>query len=109
MNAFQWLALDLEWNTWKALVKKFFTVSADWNSVAWTWNKQRCSIKEASGKTSQNAQLKTRSSLPMVFCQKIILKILAKFRRSIFSGVSFLIKLQAEDLKLSQAFTEDVL
>ena len=44
-----------------------------------------------------------------VFCQKKFLKVLQNSQIKIFAGVSFLIKLQAGILKLSEAATADVL
>ena len=41
--------------------------------------------------------------------EKIFLKILQNSQKNIFSGVYFLIKLQAENLKPSEAATGDVL
>ena len=51
----------------------------------------------------------TRSSYPEGFCQKIFLKILQNSQKNIFGRVSFLIKLQAGNLKLSEAATRVVL
>ena len=51
----------------------------------------------------------TRSSHPEVFCKKMFLKILQISQKNVFAGVSFLIKLQAGNLKLSEAATGDVL
>ena len=71
---------------------------------------QRCSIKEVFWKTSQNSQINTRSTHPEVFCQKMFLKLLQNSQNNIFSGVRFLIKLQAaRNLKLSEAATGEVL
>ena len=53
--------------------------------------------------------MSTRSSHPEVFYQNLFLKILQNSQKTIFAGVSFLIKLQAENLKLSEAATGDVL
>ena len=54
-------------------------------------------------KTYQNLQKKnTRSSHPEVLWQKIFLQILQNLQKNIFSGFSFLIKLQAGNLKLSE-------
>ena len=50
----------------------------------------------------------TRSSHPDKFCQKVFLKSLQK-KKNIFAGVSFLMKLQIGNLKLSEAATGDVL
>ena len=54
-------------------------------------------------------QVKTRSSHPEVFCKKMFLKILKFTQKNVFAGVSFLIKLQAGNLKLSEAATGNVL
>ena len=70
---------------------------------------QRCSIKEVIWKTSQDSQINTKSSLPKVFCQKIFLTILQNSKKNVFAGVSFLIRLQAGNLKLPEAATGDVL
>ena len=69
----------------------------------------RRSIKEVFWKTSQNSHINTRGSHPKVSCQKTFLKILQNSRKNIFSRFSFLIKLQAGNLKLSEAATGDVL
>ena len=60
-------------------------------------------------KNSQNSQISTRSSHLEVFCQKMFLKILQNSQIRIFASVSFLIKLQAGNLKMSEAATGDVL
>ena len=44
-----------------------------------------------------------------MFCQKIILNILQNSQKNIYAGVSFLIKLQAGNLKMSEAATGDLL
>ena len=41
-------------------------------------------------------------------CKKMFLKILQISQKNVFARVSFLIKLQAENLKLSEAATENV-
>ena len=43
-----------------------------------------------------------------MFCQKIFLKTLQNSQKNIFTGIYFLIKLQAENLKLPEAATKDV-
>ena len=43
-----------------------------------------------------------------MFCQKMLLKILQNSQKNIFTGISFLTKLQAGSLKLSGAATGDV-
>ena len=43
-----------------------------------------------------------------MFCQKMFLKILQNSQKNFFTGISFLIKLQAGSLKLSEAATGDV-
>ena len=53
-------------------------------------------------------QVNTRSSHSEVFCKKI-LKILQNSQKNVFAGVPFLIKLQAGNLKLSEAAVGDVL
>ena len=58
-------------------------------------------------KTSQNSQINTRSSHPEVFCEMIFLKILQNSQKNFFAGISFLIKLLAGILKLSQAATRN--
>ena len=44
-----------------------------------------------------------------MFCQKMILNILQNSEENVYAGVSFLIKLQAGNLKMSEAATEDLL
>ena len=51
----------------------------------------------------------TRSSHPEVFCKKMFLKILQISQKIVFAGVPFIIKLQAGNLKLSEAATGSVL
>ena len=65
----------------------------------------RCSIKEVFWKTSQNSQINTRSR-GALSKEKMFLKILQKSQKN---GVSFYIKLQAGNLKPSEAVTGDVL
>ena len=60
-------------------------------------------------KISQNSHLNTRRSHPEVFCQKMFLRILYNLQKNIFVRVSFLIKLQPGNLKLSQAAIGDAL
>ena len=60
-------------------------------------------------KASQNSQINTRSSYLELFYQKMFLKILQNSQKIIFAGVSFLIKLQAGNLNLSEVATGDVL
>ena len=43
-----------------------------------------------------------------MLCQKMLLKILQNSQKNIFAGISFLSKLQAGNLKLSEAATGDV-
>ena len=54
-------------------------------------------------------QVNTRNSHPEVFCKKIFLNILQNSQKNVYAGVSFLIKLQAGNLKLSEAATADIL
>ena len=58
-------------------------------------------------KTSQNSQINTRSSHPEVFCQNIFLKTLQNSQKNNFAEGSFLIKLQAGNLKLAEAAAGD--
>ena len=51
-----------------------------------------------SWKTSQNSQIKTRSSHPGTLCQKMFLKLLQNSQKGIFASVS--LKLQVGNLKL---------
>ena len=44
---------------------------------------QRCSIKYLFRKASQNSEVNKRSSYPELFCQKVVLKIFAKFTGNI--------------------------
>ena len=60
-------------------------------------------------KNFSKLQVNTRSSHPEVFCKKMFLKILQISQKNVFAGVPFLIKLQAGNLKLSEAATGDVL
>ena len=55
------------------------------------------------------SQTNTRSSHPEVFCQKMILNILKNSQKNVYAGASFLIKLQAGNLKMSEAATGDLL
>ena len=59
-------------------------------------------------KNFSKLQVNTRSSHPEVFCKKMFLKIL-QISKNVFAGVQFLIKLQAGNLKLSEAATRNVL
>ena len=59
-------------------------------------------------KNSQSSQINLRSSHLEVLCQKMFLEILPNSQKNIFAGISFLIKLQDEKLKLSEAATGDV-
>ena len=54
-------------------------------------------------------QVNTRNSHLEVFCKKMFLKILHNLQKNVFDGVPFLVKLQAGNLKLSEAATGDVL
>ena len=45
---------------------------------------------------------------PEVFCQKLFLQILQNSQKNFSVRISFLIKLQAANLKLSEAATGDV-
>ena len=54
-------------------------------------------------------QVNTRSSHQEVFFKNMFLKSLQNSQKSVFSGVPFSIKLQAGNLKLSEAATGDVL
>ena len=49
-----------------------------------------------------------RSSHPELLCQKMFLEILQNSQKNIFAGISFLIKLQGGNLKLSEVATGDV-
>ena len=49
-----------------------------------------------------------RRSLPEGLCQKIFLKFLQNSQENIFAGISFLIKVQAGNQKLSETTTRDV-
>ena len=70
---------------------------------------QRCTIKEVFWKTSQNSQINLRSSQPEVLCwKKLLLEILSNSQKNVFTRISFLIKFQAGNLKLSEPATEDV-
>ena len=59
-------------------------------------------------KNFSKLQVNTRGSHPEVFCKKMFLKILQISQKNVFAGVPFLIKLQAGNLKLSEAATGDV-
>ena len=52
-------------------------------------------------------QINTKTSHPEVFCQKMFLKILQNLQKNIFARVSFLIKLQAGNLKLAETAAGD--
>ena len=56
-------------------------------------------------KNFSKLQVNTRSSHPEVFCKKMFLKILQISQKNVFAGVPFLIKLQAGNLKQSEAAT----
>ena len=60
-------------------------------------------------KNFSKLQVNTKGSHPEVFCKKMFLKILQISQKNVFAGVPFLIKLQAGNLKLSEAATGDVL
>ena len=60
-------------------------------------------------KNFSKLQVNTRSSHPEVFCKKMFLKILQISQKNVFVGVPFIIKLQAGNLKLSEAATGNVL
>ena len=53
--------------------------------------------------------LNTRNSHPEVFYKKMFFKAFQNSQKNVFAGVSFLIKLQAGNLKLSEAATRNVL
>ena len=59
-------------------------------------------------KTSQNSKENLGSGHLEVLYQKILLKILQNSQKNIFPGIPFLIKLQAGNVKLSEAATGDV-
>ena len=59
-------------------------------------------------KTSQNSKEILGSGHLEVLYQKILLKILQNSQKTIFPGIPFLIKLQAGNVKLSEAATGDV-
>ena len=42
-----------------------------------------------------------------MFCKKIFLKILQKSQKNVFAGVPLLIKVQADNMKLSEEATGD--
>ena len=65
--------------------------------------------KMSSQKNVSKFQVNTRISHPEVFCKKIFLNILQNSQKNVLAGVSFLIKLQAGNLKLSEAATGDIL
>ena len=54
-------------------------------------------------------QVNTRSSHQEVFFKNMLLKTLQYSQKSVFAGVPFSIKLQAGNLKVSEAATGDVL
>ena len=60
-------------------------------------------------KNFSKLQVSTRSSHSEVFCKKMFLKILQISQKNVFAGVPFIIKLQAGNLKLSEAATGNVL
>ena len=60
-------------------------------------------------KNFSKLQVNTKGSHPEVFCKKMFLKILQISHKNVFAGVPFLIKLQAGNLKLSDAATGNVL
>ena len=68
-----------------------------------------CEFCDIFKNTSWRLLLNLRRSHPEVFCQKMLLKILQNSEKNIFAGISFLSKLQAGNLKLSEAATGDVL
>ena len=51
--------------------------------------------------------VKHKSSHPEVFCQKKFLKILQNLQKKVFAGVSFLVRLQSANMKLSDSATGD--
>ena len=59
-------------------------------------------------KNFSKLQVNTRSSHMEVLCKKMFLKILQNSQKNVFAEVPFLIKLQAGNLKLSEAATGDV-
>ena len=65
--------------------------------------------KMSNQKNVSKFQVNTRNSHPEVFCKKIFLNILQNSQKNVLAGVSFLIKLQAGNLKLSEAATGDIL
>ena len=60
-------------------------------------------------KNFSKLQVNTRSSHLEVFCKKMFWKILQISQKNVFAGVPFIIKLQAGNLKLSEAATGNVL
>ena len=58
---------------------------------------------------SKSTEKHEKQSFGGVVKRKDVLKDFAKFTEKIFAGVPFLIKLQAGNLKLSEAAPEDVL
>ena len=68
----------------------------------------RCSVREVFWKTSQISH-KKHSSGGVLSKGKMFLKVLQNSHKNIFSGVSFLIKLQAGNLKPSETTAGDVL
>ena len=59
-------------------------------------------------KTARNSQINTRSSHLKVLCQMMFLKIWENIQKKIIARVSFSLKIQAKNLKLSEAATGDV-
>ena len=110
MNAFEWLLLVLYKMLKKQLWNSFFTVSGGWNSATCTWSRQfpiGVLFKRGILKNFSKSSDKDKKQSSGGFLWKDILKNFAKFTEkhleSLFGGVSFLIKLQAENLKLSEA------
>ena len=60
-------------------------------------------------KNFSKLQVNTRRSHPEVFYKKMFVKILQISHKNVFAGVPFLRKLQAGNLKLSEAATGNVL
>ena len=81
-------------------------VYGGWNSVTCTWNKQFPNGTYKRGDLKNFSRFTDNISIhPEVFGQNI----LQSSQKIVFAGVSFLIKLQAGNLRLSKAVTGNVL
>ena len=106
---FSFLYKILEKHPWKSL----FSVSSGWNSATCIRNSsfpevlyKRSVLKNLSKLTDKH---KNQSSRGVLWKGTMILKIFQNSRKNIFSRVSFLIKVQAGNLRPSEAATGDVL